>query len=123
MKTKRLSFLLLMVWTALASAQTPKNVKYTFTEAADLTLIGRLFTDNPIPYHRVDTTRFHGFTPGENFQVRQGAGMACVFRTNSTTPYYTWNPCPKRRQALHERPFRRRARPPGRPQYETARCS
>ena len=85
MKTKRLSFLLLMVWATMLSAQTPKDVKYTFTEAADLTLIGRLFTDNPIPYHRVDTTRFHGFTQGENFQVRQGAGMACVFRTNSTT--------------------------------------
>ncbi len=68
----------------MTSAQTPKDVKYTFTEAADLTLIGRLFTDNPIPYHRVDTTRFKGFTASENFQVRQGAGIACVFRTNST---------------------------------------
>ena len=84
MKTKGLSFLVLMVWAVVASAQTPKDVKYTFTEAADLTLIGRLFSDNPIPYHRVDTSRFHGFTPGENFQVRQSAGIACVFRTNST---------------------------------------
>lgn len=85
MKTEKLSLLVLTVWVAMASAQTPKDVKYTFTEAADLTLIGRLFTDTPIPYHRVDTARFHGFTSGENFQVRQGAGMACVFRTNSTT--------------------------------------
>ena len=69
MKTKGLSFLVLMVWAVVASAQTPKDVKYTFTEAADLTLIGRLFSDNPIPYHRVDTSRFHGFTSGENFQV------------------------------------------------------
>ncbi|MBQ7989032.1 MAG: SGNH/GDSL hydrolase family protein [Bacteroidaceae bacterium] len=84
MKTKGLSFLVLMVWAVVASAQTPKDVKYTFTEAADLTLIGRLFSDNPIPYHRVDTSRFHGFTSGENFQVRQSAGIACVFRTNST---------------------------------------
>ena len=31
--------------------QPPKNVKYTFTEASDLTLIGKLFPDTPNPYH------------------------------------------------------------------------
>ena len=43
--------------TISAAAQTPKNVKYTFTEATDLNLIGKLM-DTPNPYHRVDTCRF-----------------------------------------------------------------
>jgi len=47
-------------------------------------MIGQLFPDNPNPYHRVDTTRFKGFTRSENNQVRQSAGLACAFRTNST---------------------------------------
>ena len=31
----------------------------------------------------MDTTRFHGFTPGENFQVRSSSGIAVAFRTGS----------------------------------------
>ena len=54
-------------------AQTPKNVKYTFTEASDLTLIGKLFPDTPNPYHRVDTVKYKGFTKSENLQVRQSS--------------------------------------------------
>ena len=70
--------------TISAAAQTPKNVKYTFTEAIDLNLIGKLM-DTPNPYHRVDTCRFKGFTKGENEQVRCSAGLAVLFRTNSST--------------------------------------
>ena len=70
--------------TISAAAQTPKNVKYTFTEATDLNLIGKLM-DTPNPYHRVDTCRFKGFTKGENEQVRCSAGLAVLFRTNSST--------------------------------------
>ena len=69
----------------LAQAQTPKNVKYTFTEASDLTLIGKLFPDTPNPYHRIDTVKHKGFTKYENLQVRQSSGIAVVFNTNSTT--------------------------------------
>ena len=65
-------------------AQTPKNVKYVFTEATELNLIGKLM-DTPNPYHRVDTCRFKGFTKGENDQVRCSAGLAVLFRTNSST--------------------------------------
>lgn len=82
---KRLCSLLILLCTLVAMAQTPKNVKYVFTEASDLTLTGRLFPDNPNPYHRIDTVRFKGFTTSENFQVRQSSGIACAFKTNSTT--------------------------------------
>ncbi len=69
--------------TLAAAAQTPKNVKYTFTEASDLNLIGKLI-DTPNPYHRVDTVKYKGFTDGENKQVRSSAGLAVLFKTNST---------------------------------------
>lgn len=65
-------------------AQTPKNVQYKFTEASDLTLVGKIFEDTPNPYHRVDTVKYKGFSKGENLQVRQSSGIAVVFKTNST---------------------------------------
>ena len=58
---------------------------YKFTEASSLTLTGKLFPDTPNPYHRVDTLWFKGFTNGENLLVRQASGIACAFRTNSSS--------------------------------------
>ncbi|MBR4756629.1 MAG: SGNH/GDSL hydrolase family protein [Bacteroidales bacterium] len=63
-------------------AQTPSSRQYVYTEASSLTLTGKLM-DTPNPYHRVDTVKFKGFTPGENTQVRQSSGIAVAFRTNS----------------------------------------
>lgn len=81
---KKLSVLLAVsLICVLAFAQTPGKVEYKFTEASELNLIGKLFPDTPNPYHRVDTVRFKGFTPGENCQVRCPAGLAVLFRTNS----------------------------------------
>lgn len=67
-----------------ALAQTPKNVKYVFTEAKDLNLIGKIHENTPNPYHRVDTVKYKGFTKSENLQVRCPAGLAVLFKTNST---------------------------------------
>ena len=67
-----------------ALAQTPKDVKYVFTEASELNLIGKIHENTPNPYHRVDTVKYKGFTVGENRQVRCPAGMAVLFKTNST---------------------------------------
>ena len=53
-----------------------------YTEASDLTLIGKII-DTPNPYHRVDTVRYKGFTKAENQQVRSSAGLAVLFRTDS----------------------------------------
>lgn len=58
--------------------------KYEYTEATDLTIIGKLMpgkTQNP--YHRVDTTFYKGFNKRENQLVRMSSGMGCVFSTNS----------------------------------------
>lgn len=54
-----------------------------FVDATDLTLIGKALPTTH-PYHRIDTAVYKGFTPKENQQVRCSAGLALVFRTNST---------------------------------------
>ena len=66
----------------LMGAQTPAAPQFVYTEASDLTLTGKLM-DTPNPYHRVDTVKFKGFTRSENVQVRNSAGIAVAFRTNS----------------------------------------
>ena len=52
-----LTIFALALFAASLSAQTPKNVVYTFTEASDLNLIGKIHDDTPNPYHRVDTVK------------------------------------------------------------------
>ncbi len=78
---KRILTTALLLALAVLPALAQGNLKYT--EASELTMVGKLMTDTPNPYHRVDTARFKGFTPPENAQVRMSAGLAVVFRTNS----------------------------------------
>ena len=83
---KRIMTLIALVLVAGAiNAQAPKDVKYEFTEASELNLIGKIHKETPNPYHRVDTAKYKGFTRGENLQVRCPAGMAVLFKTNSPT--------------------------------------
>ena len=82
---KLLTAIALGMITVLLSAQTPKDVVYSFTEASELNLIGKIIENTPNPYHRVDTVKYKGFTVGENRQVRCPAGLAVLFKTNSTT--------------------------------------
>ena len=73
-------FLLLIALSFVAGAQ---NDGYKYTEASDLTLVGKIFPDTPNPYHRVDTVKYKGFTRSENRQVRESSGIAVAFRTDS----------------------------------------
>lgn len=85
MKSFALTLMLsLAMLSAAAQNITPSNQKYTFTEASDLTVIGKLF-DTPVPYARVDTVKYKGWTKTQNFQVRCASGIAIVFRTNSSS--------------------------------------
>ena len=63
---------------------TPKDVAYSFTEASELGLVGKMFYDTPNPYHRIDTVKYKGMTKGENVQARSSAGLAVLFSTNSS---------------------------------------
>jgi len=77
-------FLLISLIALFSMTMHAQEVEYVYTEAADLTLIGKLMpgkTQNP--YHRVDTTLYKGFTSRENHLVRMSSGMGCVFKTNS----------------------------------------
>lgn len=58
---------------------------FRFTEASELTLVGKLFDDTPNPYHRLDTGRFEGLTAREKTLAMMSSGIACAFRTNSTS--------------------------------------
>ena len=82
---KRFYTLLLALSVCMVSYGKPDVVKYAFTEASELTLIGKIHKNTAVPYHRVDTTMFKGFSDKENAQVRLPAGIAVAFRTNSTT--------------------------------------
>ena len=75
----------LFILTAVAVSLNAQNPKYVFTEASDLNLIGKIHKNTPNPYHRVDTVKYKGFTNGENTQVRCSAGLAVLFKTNSTS--------------------------------------
>lgn len=96
---KRILITLTLALTAsLMSAQTPKNVEFTFTEASDLNLIGKIIENTPNPYHRVDTVKYKGFTATENKQVRCASGIAVLFKTNSSVisvkTEYGWKGAP-----------------------------
>ena len=83
---KKLTTLLLIVlfgFSILNAA--PKNDKsgYDFVDATRLTVVGKLFNDTKIPFHRVDTSRFKGFTEKENLLVRESSGIAIAFKTDS----------------------------------------
>lgn len=79
---KIISFLLFVSVCITVAAQDPKKTDFSFTEASDLTLIGKIM-DTPNPYHRVDTCVYKGFTKNENRQVRCSAGLAVLFSTDS----------------------------------------
>ena len=79
-----LSVALLTIWAAAAQVR--------FVDATTLNLIGKAQPTSQ-PYHRIDTVVYKGFTKSENQQVRCSAGLALVFKTNSSRidllPEYT----------------------------------
>jgi hypothetical protein len=75
----------LLTGISMLAKESNSSKKTVYTEAATLTLVGKIHDNTPIPYHRVDTALFKGFTDKENAQVRLSAGIAVAFRTNSTT--------------------------------------
>ena len=74
---------LCLLSSSLAFAQEDR----VWTEASDLTLIGKMFPDTPNPYHRIDTVKYKGFTKTENAQVRMSSGIAVCFVTDSPEIY------------------------------------
>lgn len=73
----------IIISTALLATAAAAQDRWNFTEASELTLIGKILDGTPNPYHRVDTVKYKGFTKAENIQVRCPAGLAVLFRTDS----------------------------------------
>lgn len=81
---KKIISLAIVFAAAFAAISAASAQNYDYTEASDLTIIGKLMPGKTAnPYHRVDTTVYKGFTKRENQMVRQTSGMGCVFKTNS----------------------------------------
>ena len=78
---------IVIVLALLFSAAAVYGQDKVWTEASDLTLIGKLFPDTPNPYHRIDTVKYKGFTKAENNQVRMSSGIAVCFVTDSPFIY------------------------------------
>jgi hypothetical protein len=93
MKRLLLSLVLVMGIVSVASAQDEPGIKYT--DALKLTLIGKI-APTPQPYHRLDTVKYHEFNKYQNYLVHESAGLAFVFKTNSSRlyirTYYHWIP-------------------------------
>lgn len=77
-------FVLLAAAALSAGAQEMKDVKFQFTEASDLTVTGKVFTDTPNPYQRMDFTKYSGcWTVKDSTLLSMSSGIIISFRTNS----------------------------------------
>ena len=63
-----------------AFAQSPAM---TFTEATELTIVGKVFPDTPNPYERMDFTKYGGWTEKDIDLLQMSTGIIVSFKTNS----------------------------------------
>ena len=81
---KKIAIIAALALSLALSLNASAQDKWKFTEASDLTLVGKLFPDTPVPYHRLDTLVYHdGFTRSELHQVTMSSGISVAFKTNS----------------------------------------
>lgn len=75
---------LILVLSLTGFAKGEKKINYSFTEATELTIVGKMFPDTPNPYERLDYEKYGGFTEKDIRLVRMSSGIAVAFNTNST---------------------------------------
>ena len=68
---------------SVAAAAGDGDVRYFYTEASTLTMVGKMFPDTPNPYQRIDTDKYKGLTEAETTRMHLSSGIAIVFRTDS----------------------------------------
>lgn len=54
-----------------------------FTEATELTMVGKVFPDTPNPYERMDFTKYGGWTEKDINLLEMSSGIIISFKTNS----------------------------------------
>ncbi len=55
-----------------------------FTDATDLTIVGKVFPDTPNPYERMDFTKYGGWTEKDRNLLEMPSGIIVSFKTNSS---------------------------------------
>lgn len=81
---KRLILLLVCVVSVFSvAAQEMKDVTFQFTEASDLTLVGKVFPQTPNPYQRMDFTKYGGWDEKDIHLLEMSTGIIVSFKTDS----------------------------------------
>lgn len=75
--------LTLLIGIALAYAAFAQNEEYVFTEASDLTIVGKVFPDTPNPYQRMDFTKYEGWDAKDIDLLEMPSGIIVSFKTDS----------------------------------------
>ena len=75
--------LLCILSLAVSLTALAQEIEYAFTEASDLTLVGKVFPETPNPYQRMDFTRFGGWDPKDINLLEMSAGIIVSFKTDS----------------------------------------
>ena len=70
---------------AIRVHRTPKDAAYKWTNGTQLTVVGKMFTDTPNPWWRIDTDKYKGFTEAEQYKIHSPSGISLSFRTNSSS--------------------------------------
>ncbi len=77
---KLLTTITLVLATLALFAQAPR-MKYT--EATDLTIVGKVFPNTPNPYERMDFTKYGGWAEKDIHLLRMSTGIIVSFKTDS----------------------------------------
>ena len=57
--------------------------KMIYTEASDLTIVGKVFPDTPNPYERMDFTKYGGWAEKDIHLLKMSSGIIVSFKTDS----------------------------------------
>ena len=82
MKRYILVFAAILFYVA-AFAQEDSSVEYKYVDATKLTVVGKVFNDTPVPFHRLDTEKFKGFNEKEATLMTYSSGIAIAFQSDS----------------------------------------
>ena len=81
---KLITIFLCIFASAAIFAQHPE---LTFTEATELTIVGKVFPDTPNPYERMDFTKYGGWEKKDINLLEMSSGIIVTFKTNSPDIY------------------------------------
>jgi hypothetical protein len=60
-----------------------KADKTVYTEASELTIVGKVFPNTPDPYKRMDFTKYHGWTERDTELLNMSSGIIASFCTDA----------------------------------------